>query len=261
MDVGVLGRFALDRRGVGRLALDRHLVGRLALDLDGLGRLPLVGKPLDLVELGRLALDRLALVWLALERLALVECGVGMRAALVAAREVATSVRSEHLWFRSWSADDEAALHRLTGDRAVMRYVNDGMPMTREASDHLLDSMIRHRREHGFGHWALGRHGDDDVLGCVGLFVPEVTTPDVVELGVWLRPDVWGSGLGVEATVRVLHEAFDVLALDRVIATWHDDHPAAGRTMARLGFAPVGTLPDAPNVVLAELTRTCWFGE
>lgn len=201
-------------------------------------------------------MDRLPLDWFAL-----VECGVGMTAALVATREVATNVCSERLWFRSWSVDDGAALHRLTGDGAVMRYVNDGMPMTREASDHLLVSMIRHRREHGFGHWAIGRHGDDDVLGCIGLFVPDVATPDVVELGVWLRHDVWGSGLGVEAMARVLDQAFDVLALDRVIATWHHDHPAAGRTMTRLGFAPVGTLPDEPSVVLAELTRTCWFAE
>lgn len=187
--------------------------------------------------------------------LPVVERVVGMSAALV---EVATDPRSPHLWFRPWTPTDGPGLHRLTGDGSVMRYVNDGTPMTREASDRLLASMMQQLTARGFGHWAVGRNGDPDVLGCAALFVPEPDQPDVIELGVWFRSDVWGAGYGMEAGGAALRFAFGELGLERVIATWHRDHPVAGRTMTRLGFTPSGSLSGFAGVVLADLTRADW---
>lgn len=60
------------------------------------------------------------------------------------------------------------------------------------------------------------------------------------ELGYWLSPSVWRHGFGTEAARAAVEHAFTVHNLPLLVACYHDDNPASGRILRKLGFEVVG---------------------
>jgi RimJ/RimL family protein N-acetyltransferase len=61
------------------------------------------------------------------------------------------------------------------------------------------------------------------------------------ELGYWLVPSCWGQGYGSEAACAVVGHAFAVAGHEELVASFHNDNPASGKILRRLGFEVVTT--------------------
>lgn len=86
--------------------------------------------------------------------------------------------------------------------------------------------------------WAFTLRGFDKLLGTIGL-TPEESN-DAAELGYWLAPAHWGSGITTEAARAVVAFGFERLGLPVITSGYFEDNPASGRVLRKLGFMETG---------------------
>jgi [ribosomal protein S5]-alanine N-acetyltransferase len=65
-------------------------------------------------------------------------------------------------------------------------------------------------------------------------------TKQDAELGYWLTQRVWGKGIGTEAVSALVQHAFETAEHSKLVACFHDDNPASGRILSKVGFTVVG---------------------
>ena len=173
-----------------------------------------------------------------------------------------STVETERLILRPWTADDGDALAAIFAHPAVWWYPF-GRGLSREASDRLLDRQLRHWETHGFGLWAAELKGEGTLIGYIGLAVPD-WLPEVlpaVEVGWRLHPDHWGMGLATEGGRASLRYGFEALGLDRIIAIVQPANTASGRVVEKLGFRHWRSTRDPERGVdleVHEMTRADW---
>lgn len=180
----------------------------------------------------------------------------------------APTLATERLVLRPWREADRAPFAALCADPRVMRFL--GRPLTREASDALVDRFAAQFAERGFGPWAVEAPGVAELVGCVGLSVPRFDAPftPCVEL-VWrLAAAHWGRGYATEAARAALRFGFETAGLAEVVSFTTRDNHASRAVMERLGMArdpredfdhpALG--PDDPlrPHVLYRLARVAW---
>src|SRR5262249_48310377 len=76
-------------------------------------------------------------------------------------------------------------------------------------------------------------------VGCAGLRPYAGLLGDgeqVIEFGVHLKPDCWGSGLATEAGRRVVQHAFDTMQVQILFAGHHPENKASRNMLIKLGF-------------------------
>lgn len=111
--------------------------------------------------------------------------------------------------------------------------------------------------------WAVTLSGADKLLGTIGL-TPEQGT-DAAELGYWLAPTHWGTGITTEAAKAVVAFGFEHLGLPVITSGYFEDNHASGRVLRKLGFMETGHVMrpslaaggEVPSIrmVLANPTR------
>jgi RimJ/RimL family protein N-acetyltransferase len=152
------------------------------------------------------------------------------------------TIETERLLLRAWRpAADLDALDAINADPAVMRWVAPNRPLRRAESAVLLERIVRHWDEQGFGLWALEpRDGGAGCIGFAGLAVPSFL-PDVlpaVEVGWRLAPAWWGCGLATEAARASVRHGFETLRLRGVVSIIDPGNAASLRVAAKLGMRP-----------------------
>jgi len=155
-------------------------------------------------------------------------------------------LETPRLYLRHWRAEDRAPFFALNSEPAVLRYLP---PITRAASDAMLDRFDAHFGEHGFSYWALEERETGALVGACGLshVTFDVYFAPAVEIG-WRLATAWhGKGLAREAAQAVLDAAFTRLGLDRVVSFTVPANCASWRLMERLGMRQVGTF-DHPKL-------------
>jgi RimJ/RimL family protein N-acetyltransferase len=152
------------------------------------------------------------------------------------------SLQTDRLLLRPWRpAADLDALVRLNADPEVMRWVTPHRPLTADESAEMLDRLVRHWDDHGFGLWALiPREPGAGVVGFAGLAVPSFL-PEVlptVEVGWRLAPAWWGRGLATEAARASIDHGFERLGLRSVVSIIDERNARSLRLARRLGMFP-----------------------
>jgi RimJ/RimL family protein N-acetyltransferase len=150
-----------------------------------------------------------------------------------------TPPRTARLVLRELAAADADALHRIYGDEEAARYLGaGGGARSREQTERTLESLLQHRRRHGFGLWAVEAEGA--VVGVCGLMLVEGVGPDVELVYAFERP-AWGKGYATEAAGACLEAGFGALGLDRIVALAYPENTASINVMRKLGMRPAGT--------------------
>ena len=146
------------------------------------------------------------------------------------------SLETERLLLRPWrAAEDLDALAAMNADAEVMRWVAPNRPLSRGESADLLDRIVRHWDEHGFGLWAVEpREGGAGCIGFAGLAIPSFLPAvlPAVEVGWRLAPAWWGRGYATEAACASVEFGFARLGL-RAIVSIIDEHNARSLAVAR----------------------------
>jgi RimJ/RimL family protein N-acetyltransferase len=123
-----------------------------------------------------------------------------------------------------------------------MRWVAPHRPLRREESADLLDRMVRHWDEHGFGLWAVVPRLEPGG-GCIGFaglaipsFLPAVLP--AVEVGWRLAPAWWGRGFATEAARASVEFGFERLGLRSIVSIIEPGNAPSLRVAEKLGMRP-----------------------
>lgn len=155
-------------------------------------------------------------------------------------------LETERLVLRQPVADDADALAPMYADPEVMRYVGDGIALTREETDRSVRRMIEAWEADGFGLFTTVRKADEVVIGRVGLIVwnpktwrvtrADASGPTELEVGYTLGRDFWGRGYATEAAAAVRDFALNGLGAKRLIALIIHGNEASENVARKLGL-------------------------
>ncbi len=141
-------------------------------------------------------------------------------------------LKSARVGFRWWRSDDLPAAMALWGNPEVTRLFNKE-PLTEEQVARRLEREIESAQRHHIQYWPAFVLDDNIHIGCAGLR-PYAT--DVLELGVHLKPQFWGSGLATEVGRRLIQHAFDEGLAQALFAGHHPENNASRNALLKLGF-------------------------
>lgn len=128
--------------------------------------------------------------------------------------------------------DDLDNLATLLADADVVRYVGNGLPISRGESEDALHSIIRHWNDHGFGRWAITEKESGGFIGYGGLR-SLLGTPEVVY---HFARAYWGRGLGTEMARASLRFGFDEHQFDHIVAVAKPENAASIHVMEKVGM-------------------------
>jgi ribosomal-protein-alanine N-acetyltransferase len=145
-------------------------------------------------------------------------------------------VRTERLILRRWREEDREPFAALNADPLVMEFFPE--PLSRAASDELVDRIEADFVRLGFGLWAVEIAGVAEFVGFVGLSEPTFTahfTP-AVEVGWRLARAFWGYGYASEAAAASVAFGFGSARLDEIVSFCVPENRRSRRVMERLGM-------------------------
>jgi RimJ/RimL family protein N-acetyltransferase len=123
---------------------------------------------------------------------------------------------TERLLLRGWREADLEPFAALNADPRVMEHFPSRMSRE-ESNAFVLERILPHFAERGFGLWAVEARGVAPFVGFVGLNVPSFDahfTP-CVEIGWRLSASSWGKGYATEAARAAIAYGFDEAASTR----------------------------------------------
>jgi RimJ/RimL family protein N-acetyltransferase len=148
---------------------------------------------------------------------------------------VVEELSTARLRLRRWRTEDEAAIAAISADPEVVRYLNP-------AKGPFIERFEAHWAAHGFGLWALERHGQPGCVGFVGVAYPSFlgAVAHRPEIGWRLARQAWGEGLATEAALATRDHALSALGLGGLISIIHPDNRRSQRVAEKLGMARSG---------------------
>lgn len=143
---------------------------------------------------------------------------------------------TERLLLREWLPADREPFARMNADPRVAEFL--GEPMTRAASNALVDRIDARWLSDRHGLWAVERREDGVFLGFVGLAAPSFETAftPCVEIGWRLDPAAWGHGYATEAARAALRFGFEELDLAEIVSFTTVTNVRSRAVMERLGL-------------------------
>ena len=144
------------------------------------------------------------------------------------------TLTTENLRLRPFTPQDTPAMHQILNGRDVLKYFPGPQTVTKAQVDRMINRLMAHWQEHGYGLWAVEQHTTGALLGRCGLQrIPET---DEVEIDFILEPACWGQGFATEAGQASLQFGFAQLNLKEVVGIVHPDNLASQRVLQKLGM-------------------------
>jgi len=111
---------------------------------------------------------------------------------------------------------DFEAYAALCADPEVMRYIGEGVPLSRRRAWAAFSGMLGHWAIRGYGQFAVESKATGGFLGRVGLYEPDPWPG--TELAWAVAREHWGQGFAPEAAAAVRDWAFTKLGLRRLVS-------------------------------------------
>jgi len=140
---------------------------------------------------------------------------------------------TDRLLLRAFRPDDFEPFARIVSDPEVVRYLDDGTPISRDECWRGIALFIGHWQLRGYGWWAVEDRRSGDFLGRIGLYNPEGWPG--IEIGWLLRREAWGEGLATDGANAALTFAFEVVRADHVISLIDPRNTRSIRVAEKLG--------------------------
>ena len=144
------------------------------------------------------------------------------------------TVRTDRLLLRPWREADRTPFADMNADPEVMEHF-PGL-MSRAQSDALVDRVLAHWAELGWGLWAVEVPGVAPFIGFVGISRQNAPGWPVVEVGWRLARPYWGRGYATEGALEALRFGFDVLELDEIVSFTIPANTRSRAVMERIGL-------------------------
>ncbi len=132
--------------------------------------------------------------------------------------QIVDRIETERLILRQWQEGDAEVFAAINQDLKVIEFLLG--PMSLKDSQDFIAKANNHFREFGFGLWATTIKATGELIGFVGLNVPDFEshfTP-CVEIGWRLVSQHWGKGYATEAARAVLRIGFENFGLKEIVS-------------------------------------------
>jgi RimJ/RimL family protein N-acetyltransferase len=168
-----------------------------------------------------------------------------------------TVFETPRLRARRLEGADVEALFSVYGNAEVVRWVDDGSPLSRERCEQWVEVTQNNYRTRGYGMFALERKPGRQLVGFCGLVHPAGQVEPEIKYA--FHQAVWGQGLATEAARGLLTHGATEHHLNRIIATAAPENSAAHRVLVKAGMAlgPIRTNPDGSRTQVFVWQREC----
>ncbi|MEV0848679.1 GNAT family N-acetyltransferase [Streptomyces sp. NPDC049954] len=149
-----------------------------------------------------------------------------------------TEIRTPRLLLRRWTDDDVVPMAEINADSEVMRWVDDGRVRDLEDTAEDVERWEETWDDEGFGPFAVELLASGELIGLVGLSVPE-DLPEIlpaVDLAWRLGRPFWGQGYASEAAQAVLEFALTDRGIDHVVSVVRIGDTASENVTRKLGM-------------------------
>jgi RimJ/RimL family protein N-acetyltransferase len=144
------------------------------------------------------------------------------------------TVRTDRLLLRAWREADRTPFAEMNADPEVMEHF-PGL-MSHAQSDALVDRVLAHWAELGWGLWAVEVLDVAPFIGFVGISRQNAPGWPVVEVGWRLARPYWGRGYATEGALEALRFGFNVLELDEIVSFTIPANTRSTAVMERIGL-------------------------
>jgi len=153
-------------------------------------------------------------------------------------RKYRIDLETPRLLLRPLILEDVDWLAHLYADPEVSRFLLDGAAPLEEARRTAEAVVSLDLRRCHFGNWAIQDKATGVIHGWTELskLRPWSGPSDEIALSYVLCRSSWGRGIATEAAGRLLQHAFEVQALDRVMAVIMPGNTASKRVLEKLGM-------------------------
>jgi RimJ/RimL family protein N-acetyltransferase len=167
------------------------------------------------------------------------------------------TLETERLVMRWFRESDFEQYSRICADGEVMRFLNDGRPMTDLEVWRQMAYFVGHWQFRGYGLWAVEEKHSGNLVGRIGFLNP--TGWPGFELGWTLGRESWGKGYATEGASRALDYAFTELDRDHVISLIAPENFGSIKVAERLGEKVEGrTEVMGRDVLIYGIDRDQW---
>ena len=145
-------------------------------------------------------------------------------------------IKTKRLLLRPWHETDLEPFAKLNADPKVMEYFP--APLSREESDHFVNSIKEHFQKRGWGFWAVSVINGADFIGFIGLRYDDFEAPftPAVEIGWRLAYEFWNKGYATEGAQAALSYGFETLKLEEIISFTSTQNRRSRAVMEKLGM-------------------------
>ncbi len=144
-------------------------------------------------------------------------------------------LKTSRLVLRQMLPSDAEALFQFRSDPQVMRYF--GRPLMQEVAEaekFVTDIQAMFDKNEGV-QWVISLPDDPKMIGSITIWKIDKTNHRG-EIGYFLSPEHWGTGLMAEAMNAMLAYAFETLRLHSLEANVNPDNAASIKLLERNGF-------------------------
>jgi RimJ/RimL family protein N-acetyltransferase len=144
------------------------------------------------------------------------------------------TIVTPNVTLRPFNPDDAELMHRILAGKDVLRYFPGTNAPTLEQVQRMIESVLKHWEEKGYGLWAVELRENGDLIGRCGLQLIADTAE--VEIDFIIDRQYWGRGLATEAGKAGLKFGFEELGLVSVVGIVHPENLASQRVLEKLGM-------------------------
>jgi len=141
---------------------------------------------------------------------------------------------TNRLWLEPFAMDQTEDLHRLNSDPEVMHFL--GGPETLAQTKSGIKRVQSRWDALGYSWWSLIEKDTGSLVGSACLQNIENVPGAELEIGWRLLPEAQGKGYATEAGQAAIDFAFEVIAIDHIIATADPRNTPSLNVMERLGL-------------------------
>lgn len=138
------------------------------------------------------------------------------------------------LYLRPCQMTDLDSLYELAINSDVRRFLFDDRQVSRDEVKRFVDQSIATFAKFKYGLWLFFEHQNDLIAGFAGLLHFERELPSLIFA---TRPQLWKRGYATQAALSILDYAFNVIALERIIADVDEANKASIKVLEKLGMS------------------------
>ena len=167
------------------------------------------------------------------------------------------TLETERLTLRPFREADATALHELSQDPDVMRYVGDRRMPTLQEVWRAIAGWLGHWALRGYGQWAIEERTSGRFIGRAGIINP-VDWPGA-EVGYLLGRAWWGHGYATEAAQAAMNWGFEQVGFADLLSLIDPANHASIAVATRLGESLRGEIELWDHRVLVYgINRADW---